>query len=71
VGYLARTLTDRRLVFRYCQVDAGGDVHGGRSVGDVDLLPDGRVRLLQHLQWESREGSGTTVLKEAVESPAI
>ena len=64
LGYLVGSVTSGRLVFRYSQVDPTGEVHGGRSVCDVTLLPDGRVRLLEHFHWESREGSGTNVLEE-------
>jgi hypothetical protein len=64
-GYLVGRVTADRLVFRYCQVDLRGDVHGGRSACLVGLLPDGRLRLQEHFHWESREGSGTNVLEEA------
>lgn len=67
VGYLAGTVAAGQLVFRYAQVDRRGDVHGGHSRCDVSMLPDGRVRLLEHFQWESREGSGTNVLEEVAE----
>lgn len=67
LGYLVGSVTSGRLVFRYSQVDRRGEVHGGRSVCDVSLLPDGRVRLLEHFHWESREGSGTNVLEEVAE----
>jgi hypothetical protein len=48
---------------------AGGAVELGYLVGSVTsgrltLLPDGRVRMLEHFHWESREGSGTNVLEE-------
>jgi hypothetical protein len=41
-----------------------GQVHGGRSVAEMSSLPDGRIRMLEHFQWESRAGSGTNVLEE-------
>jgi hypothetical protein len=68
VGYLVGRLASGRLSFRYSQVDRRGAVHGGRSVCDIEVLPDGRVRLLEHFQWESREGSGTNVLEEQADS---
>jgi hypothetical protein len=48
---------------------AGGALELGYLVGSVTsgrltLLPDGRVRMLEHFHWESREGSGTNVLEE-------
>jgi hypothetical protein len=64
LGFLVGTLAANRLAFRYAQVDQAGEVHGGRSTCDVCLLSDGRIRLLEHFQWESRDGSGTNVLEE-------
>lgn len=64
LGYLVGNLVAARLLFRYAQVDRHGDVHGGRSACDVTVLPDGRVRLLEQFQWESREGSGTNIIEE-------
>jgi hypothetical protein len=64
VGYLVGTLASSKLVFRYCQVDRRGEVHGGHSTADLTVLPNGRIRLLEHFQWESRKGEGTNVLEE-------
>ena len=44
LGYLVGSVTSGRLVFRYCQVDRQGEVHGGRSACDITRLPDGRIR---------------------------
>jgi hypothetical protein len=67
LGYLVGTLADGQLVFRYAQVDVEGAVHGGRSVCDVQHLADGRLRLLEHFRWESKDGSGTNVIEEVHE----
>lgn len=67
MGYLVGSVASGRFVFRYSQVELSGEVHGGSSVCDVTLLPDGRVRLLEHFRWESRDGSGTNVLEEVDE----
>jgi hypothetical protein len=64
VGYLVGTFAAGRLVFRYAQVDRLGDVHGGRSTCDLHMLADGRLRIVEHFQWESREGSGTNVFEQ-------
>jgi hypothetical protein len=66
LGYLVGRVIADRLMFRYCQVDLRGEVHGGRSACRVGRLPDGRLRLQEHFHWESREGSGTNVLEEVV-----
>jgi hypothetical protein len=52
---------------------AGGDVVRGRLVGTTSSghcvsavveLPDGRVRLEETWEWESRQGSGTSVVEQ-------
>jgi hypothetical protein len=67
VGYLVGTVAPGRLIFRYDQVHRSGDVHGGHSWCDVSTLTDGRISLLEHFRWESREGSGTNVLEEVAD----
>ena len=63
-GFLAGKWEKGRLPFRYVQVTNDGAVESGRSVGHVSRLPDGRVRLEEHFQWESKQGSGTNVFEE-------
>ncbi len=64
LGYLVGNLTQGHLRFRYAQVDGEGRVDGGHSICDLQRLPDGRIRLLEHFEWESRDGSGTNMLEE-------
>ena len=64
LGFLAGTMAGEHLVFRYCQVDRKGEVHGGHSACDVTRPPDGRIRLLEHFHWESRQGDGTNLLEQ-------
>jgi hypothetical protein len=64
LGYFVGTIAGDHLTFRFAQVDLRGEVHGGRSVCDLRRLPDGRVRLIEHFHWESRDGSGTNEIEE-------
>jgi len=64
LGRLVGTLAAGELNFRFAQVDHAGRVDGGRSVCDIRLLADGRVELHEHFHWESRDGSGTNILRE-------
>jgi hypothetical protein len=64
LGFLVGTLSGHELAFRYAQVDRLGAVHGGRSVCDVERLPDGRLRLHEHFHWESKPGAGTNIIEE-------
>jgi hypothetical protein len=64
LGHLVGTLAAGRVSFRYVQIDRTGRVDSGRSICDIRLLPDDRIQLSEHFQWESRAGSGTNVLEE-------
>jgi len=69
-GYLVGAFLDHsRLVFRYTQVEASGAIHGGRSACDVARRFDGRIRILEHFTWRTREGSGTNVFDETEAAP--
>jgi hypothetical protein len=63
-GCLVGRLTGSTLTFRYAQTEASGDVHGGRSVCDVTRGPEGRISLVEHFAWDTRDGSGTNVFEE-------
>lgn len=63
-GYLVGDIEAERLRFRYTQVEASGEIHGGCSVCDVKTLPDGRTRIVEHFTWRTREGSGDNVFEE-------
>ncbi len=63
-GCLVGTLSKDVLVFRYAQVEALGAVHGGRSLGEVVRLPTGRLRIIEHFVWTTRDGRGTNVFDE-------
>ena len=64
IGYLVGRLNGTRLVFRYAQLHRTGEVHGGHSTCEVMSTPDGRLRLVEHFHWDSRPGSGTSVLEQ-------
>lgn len=51
-------------MFRYVHLDCDGVIASGRSLDTVDVLPDGRLRLHECWQWESKEGSATSILEE-------
>lgn len=63
-GYLVGTLLEAQLVFRYAQVEVSGEIHGGRSVCEVERRPDRRIRIVEHFAWRTRSGSGTNVFEE-------
>jgi len=63
-GHLVGTFDGRRWDVRYAQLNAAGETATGHSVGTVELLDDGRVRVEDEWEWESRDGSGETALEE-------
>jgi catechol 2,3-dioxygenase-like lactoylglutathione lyase family enzyme len=63
-GHLVGTRDGDRLDFRYSQLNIAGETSTGHCVSTVETLPDGRLRLSETWQWESRQGSGTSVVDE-------
>ncbi|RKR92539.1 hypothetical protein BDK92_6980 [Micromonospora pisi] len=63
-GYLVGTRRADLLSIRYVQLNIDGETSSGRCVTEVSVLPDGRLRLDETWQWESRPGEGTSVVEE-------
>lgn len=63
-GYLVGTFDGSRWDVRYVQINDAGDTASGHSIGTVTLLEDGRVRVEDEWEWESKEGRGESVLEE-------
>ncbi|MGW7466258.1 hypothetical protein ACWGJT_16525 [Streptomyces xantholiticus] len=63
-GHLVGTREGDRLDFRYVQLKTDGGTSCGHCVSTVVELPDGRARLEETWEWESQEGSGTSVVEE-------
>lgn len=66
-GQLLGTIDGREWDVRYVQQTADGETATGHSVGEISVLADGRVRVEDEWEWESREGAGETVLEEIEE----
>jgi hypothetical protein len=63
-GYLVGVMSAEGLRFQYAQLDAEHRLDGGVSTCEISRDPAGKIRLLEHFQWESREGSGTNIFEE-------
>ncbi|MER7315673.1 hypothetical protein ACIPJG_04605 [Streptomyces halstedii] len=63
-GHLVGTRDADTLDFRYVQIGHDGTTSSGHCLSTVTELPDGRLRLTERWTWESREGSGTSVVEE-------
>ena len=63
-GWLVGRWDGDTLRFRYAQREDGRAIHAGRSVCQVQRLPDGRLQLIEHFAWTTRDGSGVNVFDE-------
>lgn len=63
-GYLVGTRDGDELDFRYVHVNDSGDSASGHCRSRLELLDDGRIRMHETWQWESRPGSGTSIVEE-------
>ena len=61
-GYLTGKVIEGKLAFQYAQVHEDGEKDGGHSVCDIEVLPDGRIQLVEHFVWS--EGTGTNIIAE-------
>ncbi len=67
-GYLVGELREGALSYRYTQLEASGEIHGGSAICDLITLPDGRTRIVEHFTWRTREGSGENVFDQVQDS---
>ncbi len=63
-GFLVGTRSGDRLDFRYTQLNEDQETASGRCVSDITRTDDGRLRLNETWQWESRPGSGVSAVEE-------
>ncbi|WP_144127534.1 hypothetical protein [Catellatospora sichuanensis] len=63
-GFLVGTRDGDRLEFRYTQLNTDGQTSTGHCVSALSVQHDGRLRLDETWQWESRPGSGTSAVVE-------
>lgn len=64
-GYLVGTRKDDVLDFRYSHLNAQMQTANGVCSSVISILPDGRVALHEEWAWESRPGTGSSIVVEA------
>jgi hypothetical protein len=64
LGFLVGTRQGDRLDFRYSQLNEAGETSNGHCSTTVSTLPDGRLRLDEVWEWESKPGAGTSAVEE-------
>ncbi|MFH5800578.1 hypothetical protein [Haladaptatus sp. CMAA 1911] len=67
LGYLVGLHLGDTLDFRYTHVTVDGETATGRSVDRIEQLDDDRLRLHEEWEWDSKPGSGSSVLEELTE----
>ncbi|KDN87257.1 hypothetical protein [Kitasatospora cheerisanensis] len=65
-GHLVGTRTGNTVEFRYVQLNRAGETNSGHCVSELSRLADGRLRLDERWEWESRAGSGTSAVEEVL-----
>ena len=63
-GHLVGTIYGTQCDIRYVQINESVESAIGHSVGEVSLLEDGRIRVEDTWEWESKPGVGESVLEE-------
>ena len=63
-GFLVGTREGDSLDFRYVQLQTDGSTATGHCTTELEVLPDGRVRLNETWEWESRDGNGRSIAEE-------
>jgi len=63
-GFLVGTRSGDSLDFRYVQLHTDGSTATGHCLTTLEMLADGRVRLNETWEWESRPGNGRSVAEE-------
>ena len=65
-GHLVGTFDGNEWDIRYAQINSAQETASGHSIGTVELLNDGRVRIEDEWEWESQAGSGESILEEVI-----
>ncbi len=63
-GFLVGSRQDDTVEFRYCQLNVDGQTSTGHCVSRLTRADSGLLRLEESWEWESRPGSGTSVVEE-------
>jgi hypothetical protein len=63
-GFLVGTRRGPALDFRYAHVTDQGETATGHCTSSIELLDDGRLRMTESWTWESKPGSGESVIEE-------
>jgi hypothetical protein len=71
LGFLVGTRRGLALDFRYAHLTDRGETATGRCTSRIEHLDDGRLRMNEIWSWESRPGSGESVVEEIPSAPPL
>jgi hypothetical protein len=64
-GLLVGTINGKEFKFRYCQIQTDYKFDKGISSCELSLNENGKIRLIEHFEWKSRQGEkGTNIFEE-------
>jgi len=63
-GYLIGRLEGATLTFRFVQADTGDSLDSGQSTAILEQSETGKLRLIEHFKWATRDGSGVNIFEE-------
>jgi hypothetical protein len=64
LGFLVGTRDGDQLHFRYAQLRADGTTATGHCTSRIEPMGGGRLRLHEAWEWDSADGSGTSIIEE-------
>ena len=64
-GFLVGTVEGNHFQFNYCQKQIDGKLDNGASICEVTKNENGRIRIIERFEWESRPGeTGVNIFEE-------
>lgn len=63
-GFLVGTRSGRRLHFRYAHLGTDKRTASGVCDSELEVLIDSRIRIHESWAWESRPGTGVSIVEE-------
>jgi len=63
-GELIGYINHNNFFFSYQQTNLHGEQNSGRGCDTIELTNDGRLRLTDHWQWETKNGKGLCIMEE-------
>jgi len=62
-GQLTGYMDGAMMVFHFDQIDTSGQRNSGNSIDAVEILKNGKIRLIDRWKWETKRGEGYCILE--------